>query len=207
MAVVYDALGELKARGMGVADLGANIMEMEQVILQKGGPQFDPYGIEVQKISGLYITLPEAVQAAVDQRAAMQITGTNYMQYQTGAAMREAATNPSGGAGTGVGLGAGIGMGYQMAGQMMQQPQAPAQQTKPCPKCGTQNPVSMKFCGNCGARTEEGTECPKCKTFVEKGTKFCPNCGNNMVATAKCANGHENPVGTKFCSECGGKVG
>ena len=207
VAVVYDALGELKARGMGVADLGANIMEMEQVILQKAGPQFDPYGIEIQKISGLYITLPEAVQAAVDQRAAMQITGTNYMQYQTGAAMRDAATNPAGGAGTGIGLGAGIGMGYQMAGQMMQQPQGAPQQTKPCPKCGTQNPATMKFCGNCGARTEEGTDCPKCKTFVAKGTKFCPNCGNNMVATAKCANGHENPVGTKFCSECGGKVG
>src|SRR3990172_835226 len=169
--------------------------------------QFDPYGIEVQKISGLYITLPEAVQAAVDQRAAMQITGTNYMQYQTGAAMRDAATNPAGGAGTGIGLGAGIGMGYQMAGQMMQQPQGAPQQTKPCPKCGTLNPATMKFCGNCGARTEEGMDCPKCKTFVAKGTKFCPNCGNNMVATAKCANGHENPVGTKFCSECGAKVG
>ena len=65
----------------------------------------------------------------------------------------------------------------------------------------------MKFCGNCGARTEEGSECSKCKEFVPKGTKFCPNCGNNMVATAKCVNGHDNPVGTKFCSECGGKVG
>jgi len=207
VAVIYDALGELKAKGLGVADLGANIMEMEQIVLQKGGPQFEPYGIEIQKLSGLYITLPEAVQAAVDQRSAMQITGTNYMQYQTGAAMRDAATNPAGGAGTGIGLGAGIGMGYQMAGQMAQQPQAAPQQTNPCPKCGTQNPVTMKFCGSCGARTEEGTECPKCKHFVPKGTKFCPECGNNMVATAKCVNGHDNPVGTKFCSECGGKVG
>ena len=208
MAVIYDALGELKAKGLGVADLGANIMEMEQVILQKGGPQFDPYGIEVQKISGLYITLPEAVQTAVDQRAAMQITGTSYTQYQAGQAMRDAATNPAGGAGAGVGIGAGIAMGYQMAGQMApgQQQPGPPQQTKPCPKCGTQNPVSMKFCGSCGARTEEGADCPKCKTFVPKGVKFCPECGNNMVATAKCVNGHNVPVGTKFCPECGGKV-
>jgi len=207
VAVIYDGLGELKQRGLGVADLAANIMEIEQIVLSKGGPQFEPYGIEIQKISGLYITLPEAVQAAVDQRAAMQITGTNYMQYQSGQAMREAAANPAGGAaGAGVGIGAGIAMGYQMGGAM-QQPSPAPQQMKPCPKCGTQNPTTMKFCGSCGARTEEGTDCPKCKAFVPKGVKFCPECGNNMVATAKCVNGHNVPVGTKFCPECGGKVG
>ena len=207
VVVIYDSLGELKQRGLGVADLGANIMEIEQVVLQKAGPQFDPYGIEIQKISGLYITLPEEVQKAVDARAAMAITGTSYVQYQSGQAMRDAAVNPAGGAaGAGVGIGAGIAMGAQM-GSAMQQPAAPQVQTKPCPKCGTQNPVTMKFCGSCGARTEEGTDCPKCRAFVPKGVKFCPECGNNMVATAKCANGHDVPVGTKFCPECGGKVG
>jgi len=207
VAVIYDSLGELKQRGMGVADLGANILEIEQVVLQKAGPQFDPYGIEIQKISGLYISLPDEVQKAVDARAAMAITGTSYVQYQSGQAMRDAAVNPAGGAaGAGVGIGAGIAMGAQM-GSAMQQPAAPQVQTKPCPKCGTQNPVTMKFCGSCGARTEEGTDCPKCKAFVPKGVKFCPECGNNMVATAKCVNGHSVPVGTKFCPECGGKVG
>ena len=209
VAVTYDALGEVKQKGLGVADLAANIMELEQVILQKSTAQFDPYGIEIQKISGLYVTLPEAVQAAVDQRAAMQITGTNYMQYQTGQAMREAAANPSGGAGGGIGLGAGIGMGYQMAGQMgqMQQQQPAAAPQKACPKCGTMNAATMKFCGSCGAPMEEGSNCSKCNTFVPKGTKFCPNCGNSMVATVKCANGHDVPVGTKFCPECGAKAG
>ena len=209
VAVTYDALGEVKQKGLGVADLAANIMELEQVILQKSVAQFDPYGIEIQKISGLYVTLPEAVQAAVDQRAAMQITGTNYMQYQTGQAMREAAANPSGGAGGGIGLGAGIGMGYQMAGQMgqMQQQQPAAAPQKACPKCGTMNAATMKFCGSCGAPMEEGSNCAKCNTFVPKGTKFCPNCGNSMVATVKCANGHDVPVGTKFCPECGAKAG
>lgn len=202
VAVIYDSLGELKQRGLGVADLAANIMEIEQVVLQKAGPQFDPYGIEIQKISGLYISLPEEVQKAVDARAAMAITGTSFMQYQSGTAMRDAAVNPSGGAGAGVGIGAGIGMGYQMAGQMGQaQQQAPAQPTKPCPKCGTQNPATMKFCGNCGARTEEGVTCPKCNAFAPKGTRFCPECGNSLVA--KCTNGHDIPPGTKFCPECG----
>ncbi len=210
VAVTYDALGEVKQKGMGVADLAANIMELEQVILTKAAPQFDPYGIEIQKISGLYITLPESVQAAIDQRAAMQITGTNYMQYQTGQAMREAAANPSGGAGGGIGIGAGIGMGYQMAGQMggaMQAPPAGGAPQKPCPKCGTMNPATQKFCGSCGGPMEEGSNCAKCNAFVPKGTKFCPNCGNSMTATVKCANGHDVPVGTKFCPECGGKVG
>jgi len=53
-----------------------------------------------------------------------------YMQFQAARAMRDAAQQPGGGAGTGVGLGAGIGMGAamgQMLAQSMQQPrQAPA---------------------------------------------------------------------------------
>lgn len=208
VAVVYDALGELKQRGLGVADLAANLMEIEQVVLQKAGPQFDPYGIEIQKLSGLYITLPEEVQKAVDARAAMQITGTSFVQYQTGTAMRDAAVNPTGAAGAGVGVGAGIGMGYQMAQQMGQQQPAPPQQPqKPCPKCGTMNAATMKFCGSCGARMEEGVTCPKCGAFAPKETKFCPECGTALAATAKCANGHEVPAGTKFCPECGAKVG
>ena len=206
VAVTYDALGELKQRGLGVADLAANLMEIEQVVLQKAGPQFDPYGIEIQKISGLYITLPEEVQKAVDARSAMAITGTSFAQYQAGTAMRDAAVNPSGGAGAGVGIGAGIGMGYQMAGAMMQPPQAPPVQTKPCPKCGTPQPVTQQFCGNCGSRMEEGITCPKCGAFSKKGTKFCPECGTALSATAKCANGHDVPAGTKFCPQCGAKV-
>ena len=169
----------------------------------------------MDKVSGLYISLPDEVQKAVDTRASMQVLGTNYMGYQTGQAMREAATNPSGGAaGVGVGVGAGIGMGYTMVDQMRQQPPAGQQQgggavpfsnanTMKCPKCGAMNPPTNKFCSECGTKFEADKKCPKCGANVPGGSKFCPDCGNPM-GSKKCPNcGAEVPAGTKFCPECG----
>jgi membrane protease subunit (stomatin/prohibitin family) len=63
-----------------------------------------------------------------------------YMQFQAARAMRDAAQQSGGEAGTGVGLGAGMGMGAAMAqmlsqsiqqGQQAQQPTAPAQSAAP----------------------------------------------------------------------------
>lgn len=192
--VVFDGLGEMKKRGLAVVDLAANLIEIEQVTLEKCKPHFDPYGIEIQKISGLTISLPPEVQKAVDARASMGILGTNYMQYQTGQAMRDAAQNPSGGAAAaGVGIGAGMGMGWQMAGAMNQPPPAyqqpppstqspppaPAGAGSPCPKCQHVNPPGTKFCGNCGNNLQ-GLTCPNCKKPVAAGMKFCGECGAKM---------------------------
>ena len=56
---------------------------------------------------------------------------------------------------------------------------------KTCPSCG--NPVSGKFCSNCGANVEEAA--------VAEPTPAAPR---------KCANcGAELPEGAKFCVECG----
>src|SRR5439155_1733492 len=111
------------------------------------------------------------------------------------------------GAGTGIGLGAGIGLGYGMASQVpgmiaQQQPQQ-----RPCPKCGTMNALTTKFCGNCGADTTiaAGSKpCIKCGKMVGPGQKFCPECG--AAQTLKCPDGHEVPGGMKFCPECGKPV-
>lgn len=127
--LIYNVVGEMKNQGMGVADLASSLMNIEQGVLAKAKDHYDLYGIMVDKISGLYISLPDEVQKAVDTRASMTVLGTNYMGYQTGQAMREAASNPSGGAaGVGVGVGAGIGMGYTMVDQMRQPPSSGQQQ-------------------------------------------------------------------------------
>lgn len=220
--LLYDVLGDIKQKGLGVVDLPSKLTDIEQVWLERAKAHFEPYGILVEKIMGLYITMPEEVQKAVDTRSSMSILGTNYMQYQTGQAMREAAVNPSGGAaGAGVGVGAGFGMGYMMVDQMRQ---APAQQpmaqpapapmsqpqvsTVPCGKCGAQVPQGSKFCPGCGAKQEPAsTACPKCNASVPQGAKFCPNCGQKMgeSACAKC--GSKLNPGSKFCPECGSPVG
>jgi membrane protease subunit (stomatin/prohibitin family) len=213
--LIYDSVGDMKNDGMGVADLASNLENVEQVVLGKAKAHFELYGVQIDKLSGLYISIPEEVQKAVDARASMQVLGTNYMQYQTGQAMREAASNPSGGAaGVGVGVGAGIGMGYQMIGAMGQQQGAPPMGSPAqtagvvmvlCPKCNAQNPQGTKFCGSCGAPMAADTvPCPKCSKPVQKGVKFCPECGAQAGGAKKCAScGVEVPIASKFCPECG----
>lgn len=216
--LIYDSLGDMKKQGMGVADIASNLTNIEQVVLARVKDHFDLYGITIDKLSGLYISLPEEVQKAVDQKSSMTILGANYMQYQTGQAMREAATNPSGGiAGAGVGLGAGLGMGWTMVDAMKSgqpgaaQPGAaqPAQvQAAPqvlCPKCGVANLQTAKFCASCGAKMGAATvPCPKCNAQVPEGTKFCPECGTAVAATKKCAGcGVDAPASSKFCPGCG----
>jgi membrane protease subunit (stomatin/prohibitin family) len=211
--LVYDALGDMKEQGMGVADLAANLTNLEQVVIGKSPDHFALYGVGIDKVSGLYISLPDEVQKAVDTRASMQVVGANYVQYQTGQAMREAATNPSGGAaGAGVGVGAGIGMGWTMVGAMQQGAgqtppgqQPPVQQVVLCPKCGAQNLTTSKFCAQCGAKLQVATTpCPKCGQPVAEGAKFCPNCGASMADAKKCSScGADVKEDAKFCAECG----
>ena len=213
--LIYDSLGDMKQQGMGVADIAANLTNLEQTVLSRTNDHFALYGVSVEKLSGLYISLPEDVQKAVDTKSSMTILGANYMQYQAGQAMRDAAQNPSGGtAAAGVGLGAGLGMGYTMVGAMQQgmaPGPAPAQVAAvpliQCAKCGTANPPTNKFCASCGVKMGPTTvPCPKCNAQVAEGTKFCPECGGPMAApaTKKCPNcSADAPTTSKFCPGCG----
>ena len=214
--LIYDSLGDMKKEGMGVADIASQLTTIEQVVLGRAAQHFELYGITIDKLSGLYVSLPEEVQKAVDQRSSMQILGANYMQYQTGQAMREAAQNPSGGtAAAGVGLGAGLGMGWTMVDAMKQQPapgtqpaQAQAAATVACPKCNAPNAPGAKFCSGCGAKMGPPTvPCPKCGKDVPQGTKFCGECGAQVGGAKKCAAcGAEASATSKFCPECGKPV-
>jgi membrane protease subunit (stomatin/prohibitin family) len=106
--------------------------------------------------------------------------------------------------------GAAIGAGTVIIPPLFQQPQgqAPAQTMVVCPKCGFQNPQTVKFCGNCGAPMQAGSvSCPKCGTANPAGAKFCSSCGGPLQATVKCAKCQtEVPAGTKFCPNCGAKI-
>ncbi|MGD0477103.1 MAG: SPFH domain-containing protein [Nitrososphaerales archaeon] len=183
--LVYNALGKMKQQGLKVTDLAANLTNIEQMVLAQGADNLGQYGMEINKISGLTISLPDEVQKAIDTRSEMQVLGVNYMQYQTGKAIDDAAKNPSGGAGVFAGLGAGIGAGSAIGGQMAQ---GMAQtQTKSCPNCASMIPVNAKFCPNCGATMAV----PQAPAAPAGATKFCPNCGSALVGDAK------------FCPNCG----
>jgi class 3 adenylate cyclase/tetratricopeptide (TPR) repeat protein len=55
-----------------------------------------------------------------------------------------------------------------------------------CPKCQFENPESLKFCGNCGAKTE--IICPKCKVPNPAQFKFCGECGYDFTNTSAITN-------------------
>jgi membrane protease subunit (stomatin/prohibitin family) len=184
--LVYNALGKMKQQGLKVTDLAANLMNVEQEVLASAPDHIGQYGVEINKVSGLTVSLPDEVQKAVDTRSQMSVLGVNYMQYQTGQAIEDAAKNPSGGAGVFAGLGAGLGAGAAIGGQMGQ---GMAQgQMRSCPSCGSLIPLNTKFCPNCG--TSQGAAVGGSGA----GARFCPNCGSAVGANAK------------FCASCGSKL-
>ncbi|MBX8632563.1 MAG: SPFH domain-containing protein [Thermoplasmata archaeon] len=209
--LVYSAIGKMKDSGIKVTDLASNLQNIEQVVLATSADHFQQYGVEINKVPGLTISLPDSVQKAVDTRSEMSVLGVNYMQYQAGQAMVDAAKNPSGvagvGAGLGVGIGAGAGMGYAMGGQMM----GAVQPSRQCPKCGAIITAQTNFCPNCGAPLQQPQpaqqmlKCPKCGSDVPSTSRFCPNCGTELkTSPLKCQNcGFEVQTKTKFCPNCG----
>jgi membrane protease subunit (stomatin/prohibitin family) len=86
VTLIYDTIGDMKEEGMGVADLAANLTNIEAVVLQRALVHFDLYGIKIEKILDLNISMPEEVQKAVDAKASMTVVGTDYTSYQAGKA-------------------------------------------------------------------------------------------------------------------------
>ena len=202
--LIYNALGKMKAQGLKVTDLAANLTNLEQVVLSTSTDNFGQYGIEINKISGLTISLPDEVQKAIDTRSQMQVLGVNYLQYQAGQAMTDAASNPSGvagvGAGLGVGLGAGVGVGSAFGSAMMGSMNQGG--TKSCSNCGSIIPLNNAFCPNCGATQAQPVAQPQVQQQQQQPQqasqqqgqqkpKFCPNCGQGITGQPK------------FCPNCG----
>lgn len=115
--------------GIPVLDLAANYDDLGRFMTEKIGPEFEQYGLELTKFLIENISLPPAVEEALDKRSSMGVLGNldQYMKFQTAEAVTKMADNPNGGAAaTGMGLGAGIAMAQQM-GQAMNTASQPAQ--------------------------------------------------------------------------------
>ena len=101
-------------------DLASRYQEMGETLRQAVQEQVDDeYGLAIPQLLVVNISLPEAVEKALDTRTSMGVIGdmNQFQQYQMGQAMTAAAENPSGG---GAAEGMGLGLGFAMAGRMMQ---------------------------------------------------------------------------------------
>ncbi len=146
-----------------VLDLAANYETFGQFITEGIAPFFQEYGLELTKILVENISLPEAVQQALDQRTSRAITGDldANLKYQAGEAMG----NASGGSTMGdmVGMGAGVAMGQMMADAMKPDPKtAPA--TPPPP------PDIKHYFVSIDGRSEGPFGLDEMRSMIAKGT-------------------------------------
>ncbi len=101
-------------------DLASQYQEFGEKLRQAVQEKIDDeYGLELPQLFIVNISLPEAVEKALDTRTSIGVIGdmNKYQQYQMGQGMTAAAENPSGG---GAADGMGLGLGFAMAGRMMQ---------------------------------------------------------------------------------------
>jgi membrane protease subunit (stomatin/prohibitin family) len=108
---------------LAVLDMASNYNELGDFVAEKIQPEFEEYGLELTKLLVENISLPPAVEEALDKRASMGVIGNlgAYTQFQAAQAMEKAADNPGGMASGGMGMGMGFAMANQMGQAMGQQ--------------------------------------------------------------------------------------
>ena len=135
-----DAVG---AQKIPVVDLVGNYDQLGAFVEEVIHDDFASFGLELTKFYVENVSVPPAVEAAIDKRAEMGALGNldQYAKFQAAEAMRDAAQNQGGGAGMGMGLGAGLAMGQQMAGSMAGVAAAPGQVQQPATAPGGPPPL------------------------------------------------------------------
>ena len=118
--------------GIPVLDMAANTADLGKLIAAAIDPTMKEYGLTIPELYIENISLPPAVEAALDKRTSMGLAGDlgAFTQYSAAEAMT-AAANQQGDSGMGAGLG--MGMGMAMANQMQRGPWGPTPAPAPPP--------------------------------------------------------------------------
>ncbi len=98
-----------------VLDLAGNQDQLGEFITQRIAPEFEDYGLELTKVLVENISLPPAVEEALDKRTSMGMIGNldQYLKYGAGESMASGNNTASGAIE--------MGMGFAMANQMSKQ--------------------------------------------------------------------------------------
>jgi membrane protease subunit (stomatin/prohibitin family) len=115
-------------------DMAQSYDEFGELIRDKIAPEFASYGLDLTKFLVENISLPPAVEAALDKRTSMGVIGNmqQFNQYQAGLAMEKAADNP-GNAGGAMGMFVGANLANQMGPQGGHAQPPAATQAQPTP--------------------------------------------------------------------------
>ncbi|MEM1273728.1 MAG: SPFH domain-containing protein [Pseudomonadota bacterium] len=123
--------------GIPVLDMAANTGDMGKLVAEQISQTIGAYGLTLPELYIENISLPAAVEKALDDRTSRGITGNldDHMKYKAA----EALAQQGSGAGQAMGMGMGAGLGMQMGNMMnagtwgQQHPQSPAPQAAPAP--------------------------------------------------------------------------
>ncbi|SLN59026.1 SPFH domain / Band 7 family protein [Aquimixticola soesokkakensis] len=117
--IIVQAFSRIVAgSGIPVLDMAANTADLGKLVAAEITKVVADYGLSIPEFYIENISLPEAVEAAMDKRTSMGIVGNldNYMKFNAAEAM----SNPASGVGGAMGAGLGAGMGLAMAQQQAQ---------------------------------------------------------------------------------------
>ena len=111
-----------------VLDLAARYDELAAALQQRLAAEWAGYGLELSGLLIENLSLPPEVEAALDRRTAIGLTGdlAAFRTYQEGIALEKAAENPSGGAAGGAGLAMGFALGERLGPPPPPPPPPPA---------------------------------------------------------------------------------
>lgn len=129
LTTTSDILGQLRSTivsrltdaiasaNIAALDMATKYNELGEAAIEQIGPEFAKYGLELSRFFVENVSLPEEVEAAIDQRTKLGVLGDRMQQYtqlQVADSIPLAASNPGGLAGAGAGIGAGFAIGGAM---------------------------------------------------------------------------------------------
>lgn len=129
--IVQEFSRVIGSSGIPVLDMAGNTGDLGRIMAEAISGTIAQYGLELPELYIENISLPPAVEEALDKRTSMGVIGdlNKYTQFSAAEAMTAAASNPGGGeAAAGMGLGMGMAMANQMANAMNPGPWGAAQQ-------------------------------------------------------------------------------
>ncbi|SMX39034.1 SPFH domain-containing protein [Maliponia aquimaris] len=115
--IVQEFSRAIAASGIPALDMAANTREVSELVRKAIDPVIHQYGLELPELYIENISLPEAVEKALDARTSRGIAGNldEHMKWKAAEAMGK-----GGAMDQSMGMGFGAGMGMQMANQMTQ---------------------------------------------------------------------------------------
>ena len=102
--------------GIPILDMAANTQDLGRILAEAISETIAAYGLELPELYIENISLPPAVEKALDERTSRGVVGNldDHLRYKAAEAMSE-----GGAAGAAMGTGLGAGLGMQMGGMML----------------------------------------------------------------------------------------